>query len=190
MLGLWDRYPVSPGHALLIPRRHVASWFDATPQERTELTEAIAVAQQAIRQRHSPDGFNIGVNVGEAAGQTVSHLHVHIIPRYDGDVPDPRGGVRHVISSKAAYPTMGAAREIVADAPASYQARPRAQRFDEGEDAATDRSVVAFGERMLQLLDESRRVATYKYAVLLALTDLCLERTSPSGDAACGSHHP
>jgi diadenosine tetraphosphate (Ap4A) HIT family hydrolase len=185
VLGLWDRYPVAAGHALLIPRRHVASWFDATPQERAELTEAVEVVQQAVRQHHSPDGFNIGVNVGNAAGQTVSHLHVHIIPRYDGDVPDPRGGVRHIIPGKAAYPTGGAGREIVADAPASYQSQRRAQpsdEADEGVDAATDRSVVAFGERMLQLLDESRRVATYKYAVLLALTDLCLEQASAMGD--------
>src|SRR5512139_734506 len=143
VLGLWDGYPVSPGHALLIPRRHVASWFDVTPQERTELTEAIGVAQQAIRQRHSPDGFNIGVNVGEAAGQTVSHLHVHIIPRYDGDVRDPRGGVRHVIPSTAAYPTESAESDVVADAPASYRVQPRAPLFDQGEGAGVDRSVVA-----------------------------------------------
>lgn len=190
VLGLWDRYPVSPGHALLIPRRHVASWLDASPQERSDLTEAIGVVQQTIRQHHSPDGFNIGVNVGKAAGQTVFHLHVHVIPRYDGDVPDPRGGVRRLIPSKAVYPTIGWGHEIVADAPASYHAERGAQPFDERDDAAIDQSVVAFGERMLQLLDESRRVATYKYAVLLALTDLCLEQASALGDppAAVTTH--
>lgn len=103
VLGIWDGFPVSPGHALLIPKRHVSGWFDATSQERLELTEAIAAAKTAIERAHKPDAFNIGVNVGKAAGQTVFHLHVHVIPRYDGDVPDPRGGVRHLIRDKANY---------------------------------------------------------------------------------------
>lgn len=108
VLALWDRYPVSPGHALLIPRRHVASWFDATREEQSELLEAIATARSIVLDRHrdpAPEGFNIGVNVGEAAGQTVFHLHVHVIPRYRGDMADPRGGVRHVIPAKANYLT-------------------------------------------------------------------------------------
>jgi superfamily II DNA or RNA helicase/HKD family nuclease len=101
--GVWDGFPVSEGHALLIPRRHVASWFEATPAERAELVDAIEKAKAAIELRYSPNGFNIGINVGEAAGQTVFHLHVHLIPRYHGDVMDPRGGVRHVVPSKANY---------------------------------------------------------------------------------------
>ena len=103
VLGLWDGYPVSDGHALLVPRRHVESWFDATDDEQMELLQAIRIAREMIGSKHRPDGFNIGVNVGAAAGQTVSHLHVHIIPRYQGDVDDPRGGVRHVIPHRANY---------------------------------------------------------------------------------------
>ena len=75
IVGLWDAFPVAAGHALLVTRRHVASWFDATASERQALTDAIQTARQEILRRHAPDGFNIGVNVGEAAGQTVPHLH-------------------------------------------------------------------------------------------------------------------
>jgi len=105
-LALWDAFPVSPAHALLIPRRHVATWFDATPEEQSELTATIAIARDAILRRlhpQVPDGFTIGINVGAAGGQTVFHLHVHVIPRFRGDVPDPRGGVRHVIPARANY---------------------------------------------------------------------------------------
>jgi superfamily II DNA or RNA helicase/diadenosine tetraphosphate (Ap4A) HIT family hydrolase/HKD family nuclease len=109
VLGLWDQFPVSPGHALIIPRRHVSSWFDATDEERVELMAAVSDACSAIEQVHQPDGYNLGVNVGPAAGQTVFHLHVHVIPRYQGDVPAPRGGVRHVIPEKADY--VGLVRE-------------------------------------------------------------------------------
>src|SRR5687768_11870959 len=86
VVGLWDAFPVSPGHALLVPIRHVLTWFDATRDERAELLESIDVARQRIRDRYEPAGFNIGVNVGDAAGQTVPHLHVHVIPRYPHDV--------------------------------------------------------------------------------------------------------
>jgi diadenosine tetraphosphate (Ap4A) HIT family hydrolase len=82
----------------------VASWFEATDEERAALNEAIDIARQAIEAAgHRPDGYNIGINVGGAAGQTVPHLHVHVIPRYRGDVEDPTGGVRHVIPSKGNY---------------------------------------------------------------------------------------
>ena len=103
ILGLWDGFPVSPGHALLVPRRHVATWFDTTDSERAELLAGIEHARQAIERQHAPAGFNVGMNLGEAAGQTVPHLHVHVIPRYKGDVEDPRGGVRWVVPTKAAY---------------------------------------------------------------------------------------
>lgn len=105
VVGLWDGFAVSPGHALLVPKRHVETWFDASPEEQAALTQAIAVARARILERFNPDGFNIGINVGRAAGQTVFHLHVHVIPRYTGDVADPRGGVRHVIPAKANYLT-------------------------------------------------------------------------------------
>ncbi len=103
VIGFWDAFPVSPGHALLVPCRHVATWFDATPEEQQELLRAVDVVRQTIERTYSPDGFNIGINVGQAAGQTVFHLHVHVIPRYKGDVPDPTGGVRGVIPGKASY---------------------------------------------------------------------------------------
>ena len=113
-LCCWDGFPVSTGHALIIPRRHVATWFEATAQEQESLLKGIEIAKREIEKQYQPDGFNIGINVGEAAGQTVHHLHVHVIPRYKGDVEDPRGGVRYVIPDKANY--LG-----VRDTPATYQ---------------------------------------------------------------------
>lgn len=103
VFGIWDAFAVSDGHALVVNRRHVASWFETTPAERAALTEGIAAAREAILRTHAPDGFNVGINVGAAAGQTIPHLHVHVIPRYAGDVPDPRGGVRHVIPARGNY---------------------------------------------------------------------------------------
>ncbi len=103
MLALWDLYPISPGHALVIPRRHMPSLFDATEAERSALLAMVNTTKAIIDERHRPDGYNIGVNVGAAAGQTVFHLHIHVIPRFAGDVDDPRGGVRHVIPAKANY---------------------------------------------------------------------------------------
>src|SRR5262245_6239529 len=103
VIGLWDGFPVSPGHALLIPLRHIANWFDATSEEQVAMALATGEARRAILQRHAPDGFNIGVNVGEAGGQTVPHVHLHVIPRYRGDVADPRGGIRTVVPTRAAY---------------------------------------------------------------------------------------
>ena len=103
IFALWDGFPVSPGHALLVPRRHVDIWSSASSAEQAALFEAIADVQRAIEHEHHPDGYNIGINSGVAAGQTVPHLHVHVIPRYKGDSPDPRGGVRLVLPDKAAY---------------------------------------------------------------------------------------
>ena len=116
-LCLWDGFPVSSGHALVIPRRHVATWFDATTQEQASLLKGIEIAKKEIEKQYQPDGFNIGINVGEAAGQTVSHLHVHLIPRYTGDVEDPRGGVRYVIPERGNYLS-------VRDTPATYRVNP------------------------------------------------------------------
>jgi diadenosine tetraphosphate (Ap4A) HIT family hydrolase len=103
VLALWDGFPVSPGHALIAPCRHVARWSEATDVEHQELAFAIAEVQQIIQEQHHPAGFNVGFNDGPAAGQTVGHLHIHVIPRYEGDVPDPRGGIRLVIPDKARY---------------------------------------------------------------------------------------
>jgi superfamily II DNA or RNA helicase/diadenosine tetraphosphate (Ap4A) HIT family hydrolase len=101
--ALRDRFPVSPGHTLVIPRRVVATWFDATPEERTALFALVDEVKRVIDQDLCPDGYNIGINAGEAAGQTVMHLHVHVIPRFRGDMDDPRGGVRGVIPGKQKY---------------------------------------------------------------------------------------
>jgi ATP adenylyltransferase len=103
VLGLWDAYPVSEGHALVITRRHVATWFDASPEEQAAVMRGVEVARAEIEKTRKPDGYNVGFNAGEAAGQTVFHLHVHVIPRFGGDVEDPRGGVRWVVPGKAAY---------------------------------------------------------------------------------------
>jgi diadenosine tetraphosphate (Ap4A) HIT family hydrolase len=100
---LTDGFPVSPGHCLVVPRRHIASWFDATECERAEMLALLDAARLLVQQAHRPDGFNIGINDGKAAGQTVPHLHVHLIPRYAGDATDPRGGVRWVLPATAAY---------------------------------------------------------------------------------------
>ena len=108
--ALEDRFPVSPGHTLVIPRRLFATWFEATPEERTALFELVDEVKRVLDERLHPDGYNIGINAGEAAGQTVPHLHVHVIPRYRGDVDDPRGGVRHVIPGKGNYLASGPRR--------------------------------------------------------------------------------
>ncbi|HAE22069.1 MAG TPA: HIT family protein [Spirochaetaceae bacterium] len=100
VVGIWDSHPVSPGHALLIPKRHMPTLFDATVEERAELLSAIDEARKAIEATRAPDGYNVGINIGEAAGQTVFHLHLHVIPRYAGDVPNPRGGVRKVLRGR------------------------------------------------------------------------------------------
>ncbi len=98
-----DGFPVSPGHTLLIPKRHTGSFFDLSDQERNDILTLLDRAKSAIENEFRPQGYNIGINDGSTAGQTVPHLHVHLIPRYAGDVPDPRGGVRWVIPDKADY---------------------------------------------------------------------------------------
>ena len=102
-LALWDSYPLNPGHVLIVPRRHVASWFDATPQERDAMLGLADEARTIVVRKHAPAAFNLGINDGPAAGQTVPHLHLHLIPRYAGDIADPRGGVRWILPARAAY---------------------------------------------------------------------------------------
>jgi HKD family nuclease len=102
---------------LVIPRKHISTWFDATRDEQFALLDGIEKARELILRRYSPDGFNIGINVNAAGGQTVFHLHIHVIPRYSGDVPDPRGGVRNVIPAKANYLRSAGAYPSVATTP-------------------------------------------------------------------------
>jgi len=98
-----DEYPLAEGHTLVIPKRHVASIFDLSNEEYRDLWELTRAMRVEISGEQNPAGFNIGINDGAAAGQTVSHAHIHIIPRHDGDVPDPRGGIRWVLPEKAVY---------------------------------------------------------------------------------------
>lgn len=98
-----DGFPISKGHTLVIPKRHIGSFFELTSVERTELLDMLATEKQVLDREFAPEGYNIGINDGQAAGQTVPHLHIHLIPRYQGDRTDPRGGVRWIIPEKADY---------------------------------------------------------------------------------------
>jgi diadenosine tetraphosphate (Ap4A) HIT family hydrolase len=99
-----DLFPVSPSHSLVIPFRHFASVFDATPEELSSIAAALVARKRQLSETLAVNGYNIGINEGAAAGQTIPHVHVHLIPRFDRDVPDPRGGVRGVIPEKRVYP--------------------------------------------------------------------------------------
>jgi diadenosine tetraphosphate (Ap4A) HIT family hydrolase len=101
--ALRDRYPVSKGHTLIVPKRAVASFFELTEQEIVDCWRLLEREKKKLKDELSPDGFNVGINDGAAAGQTVFHAHMHLIPRYRGDCPNPRGGVRAVIPGKADY---------------------------------------------------------------------------------------
>jgi diadenosine tetraphosphate (Ap4A) HIT family hydrolase len=98
-----DGFPVSEGHALVIPKRHVASIWDMTDPEYADAFDLVRQLKVLLQLRYNPQGFNVGVNCGEAAGQTIFHAHIHIIPRYTEDVPNPRGGVRNIIPGKGHY---------------------------------------------------------------------------------------
>lgn len=102
-----DRYPVSQGHRLVVPRRHVASLFALDAEAQADCWALVARVRATLADALHPAGFNVGLNDGEAAGQTVGHAHVHVIPRFAGDVPDPRGGVRWVIPDRAPYWRVG-----------------------------------------------------------------------------------
>ena len=99
----FDSYPVSPGHCLIIPRRHVAEYFQATSEEKAAIWTLVDEMKTIIDRDFDPDGYNLGVNVGKAGGQSVPHIHIHMIPRYTGDMENPRGGVRGVIPHKQKY---------------------------------------------------------------------------------------
>jgi len=98
-----DGFPVSPGHTLVVPHRHVADYFELTAEEQAALWALAAEVKRGLDRERAPAGYNVGVNVGASGGQTVWHAHVHVIPRYAGDVEDPRGGVRWVIRARAPY---------------------------------------------------------------------------------------
>jgi diadenosine tetraphosphate (Ap4A) HIT family hydrolase len=98
----FDNNSLARGHVLVVPRRHVASFFDMTWDEKTSVLALLDRAKGQIETEFKPDGYNIGVNVGRAGGQSRMHVHLHLIPRYTGDVTDPRGGVRCVLANKVA----------------------------------------------------------------------------------------
>lgn len=99
----FDDYPVNPGHVLIIPFRHFASFFDATAAERAAMSALVDAARAIVDAQFAPGGYNFGVNIGPIAGQSVMHVHMHLIPRYAGDVENPKGGVRGVIPSRQKY---------------------------------------------------------------------------------------
>jgi diadenosine tetraphosphate (Ap4A) HIT family hydrolase len=104
--AILDAYPVSPGHTLIVVRRHVANVFELEDEELAAVLHLIRSVKGRIDREHGPGGYNVGVNVGQAAGQTIMHVHFHIIPRYSGDTPDPTGGVRNIIPGKGRYMTI------------------------------------------------------------------------------------
>ncbi len=102
-VATFDGFPVTPGHSLIIPKRHIVSFFEATNEEQRALLELLSGMRKHLLDHYNPDGFNIGINDGAMAGQTIMHLHIHLIPRYAGDTNDPRGGVRWIMPDKAPY---------------------------------------------------------------------------------------
>jgi len=109
--AILDRYPASPGHALIVPKRLVTTWWDATDAERRALLALADEVRALLDDRYAPDGYNLGVNVGPAAGQTVDHLHLHLIPRYAGDAADPRGGIRHAVPARGNWELVAEERD-------------------------------------------------------------------------------
>lgn len=99
----WDNFPVTRGHAEIVPKRHIVSLFDLTEEEVIQMVDLLKKTKKLIDEKYHPDGYNTGNNEGEAAGRTIHHLHFHIIPRYFGDVPNPRGGIRNIIPEKGDY---------------------------------------------------------------------------------------
>jgi diadenosine tetraphosphate (Ap4A) HIT family hydrolase len=101
--AIYDGFPVNEGHALIIPKRHIANYFDLSLEEQKDCIELLNRVKAIVQEKYNPDGFNVGININQAAGQTVPHVHIHLIPRYEGDVEEPRGGVRGVIPNKRKY---------------------------------------------------------------------------------------
>ncbi len=121
-LALADGYPVSPGHARIVPREHVVSLADLTADALGEAFGLLAKARTLIDAAYRPDAYNVGINDGRAAGRTVDHLHIHLIPRYEGDVPDPRGGVRLILP--------GPSPDLWSSATPASAGEPKAQSKD------------------------------------------------------------
>lgn len=102
-VAFYDAYPISKGHALVVPKVPVISVFEFDSDMQAAIWETVRLTREVLEEQYGPDGFNVGINDGEAAGQTIPHAHIHIIPRYKGDVPDARGGIRWILPAKAKY---------------------------------------------------------------------------------------
>lgn len=101
--AIYDGFPVNKGHMLIIPKKHIKDYFEINEQDKVGLWQLVDECKKIVDKEFNPDGYNIGINCGEAAGQTVMHSHIHLIPRYTGDIENPRGGVRGVITEKRIY---------------------------------------------------------------------------------------
>ncbi len=101
--SMYDKFPITKGHTLIITMRHCADYFELTNEEQSACWNMVNDIKSILTEKYHPDGFNIGININETAGQTVPHVHIHLIPRYAGDVKDPEGGVRGVIPEKKNY---------------------------------------------------------------------------------------
>ena len=101
--AIYDGFPANEGHALIIPKRHTANYFDLSLEEQKDCIELLNRVKGIVQAKYNPTGFNVGININESAGQTVAHVHIHLIPRYEGDVEEPRGGVRGVIPERRNY---------------------------------------------------------------------------------------
>lgn len=101
--AIYDKFPVSKGHVLIIPKKHCSNYFDLQLEEQCDCIQLLSQVKEIIQRNFNPDGYNIGININESAGQTINHVHIHLIPRYQGDMAEPRGGVRGVIPEKRNY---------------------------------------------------------------------------------------
>ena len=101
--AVFDKFPVNNGHVLIIPKRHISNYFDLSLPEQSDCWKLINEVKNIIQSKYNPDGFNIGININKSAGQTIWHVHIHLIPRYDGDVINPTGGIRNIIPGKGNY---------------------------------------------------------------------------------------
>mgnify|MGYP001996547798 FL=1 len=102
-VAILDLYPLSEGHTLVIPKVHIEDYFRLSTEQTNSIWSLVAETKEYLEESHKPDGFNVGINIGSAAGQTVNHCHIHVIPRYQGDIEDPRGGIRWTIPQNAQY---------------------------------------------------------------------------------------
>lgn len=180
-----DTFPVSTGHSLVIPLRHISDWFHATREEQSALLDGLESVKSELETSLHPDGYNVGFNIGEAAGQTIGHLHVHLIPRFSGDMADPRGGVRHVLPWKGRYgedpveqaapharPLVAGSTDVMVPDPLLHHLRPCIQQASE-----IDILVAFMLDSGMARLESDLRYAVQRGARLRVITGDYLEIT-------------